>query len=214
MRIDPATFFALTAALAACRGAESARATTTTDAAPAPSSSDHASDVDGASTTAGAGSCEQQRFGASPPGSEGQPALLDPLAHECDPMEYTDVPSSCDEGAFGCTTLVNTLHRDVAQRLLACLRGKPGTAICARGVVAQCTLAAIADTPESKAAIDACRSIVASCAKSSLTLPIADCARFLSSMHKCHGIERALSCLPTTCDVHGCLDDWIATWSY
>lgn len=212
MRIDPTTFIVLTAALAACRDPEIARPIGK-PAAPAPSSTapTPTAYVDGLRA---AGVCEEQRRGPRPPRTEGDPMILDPLARECDPLEHTGLPVSCQEGAFGCTTLVNTMNDDAARRVLACLRAKEGTAICARGVVAECALTAIAPTVARADVSTMCRAIADTCSKSAKTLELASCERFVASMRKCHGVERALLCLPDKCDLRACLDDWISTWSY
>jgi hypothetical protein len=146
--------------------------------------------------------------------AEGSPRIIDALAQQCDPLEHFGYPTSCSEGAFGCTTMVNTLSAAVGQRVLACLRAKHGTAICTPGVVRDCVLAAIRPVRPRADVASVCASIARTCEGASKTLPELDCGRFVSSMRKCHGFERAVSCLPDKCDVGACLDEWVETWSY
>jgi hypothetical protein len=248
LRVDPAAFLALTAAIAACHRSEapvapppSAVATTVTsvDASvpPAPAApSASASPVPTALATNGepdagpdilgdyleglhdAGACEEQKLGHVRGPHEGTPKVLDPLAEKCWPLEVSSTgqafPSSCDEGAIGCATMVNSLSIPVGQRVLACLRAKKGTALCAKGVVRDCVLVAMAPVRARPGVEPVCETLVHQCAAAGKSLDAQACVRFVSSMRKCHGFERAVSGLAEMCDVGACLDDWTSTWSY
>jgi hypothetical protein len=161
-----------------------------------------------------AGACEEQSYGTTRQPVEGRPVVLDALAQQCGPLEYFDFPSSCSEGARGCTTMVNSLDETVAARVLACVRAKRGAAVCAPGAVRDCVVHAMAPVRPRPRVTAVCPEIVRRCDAASKSLAEADCARLLSSMRKCHGFERAASCLVDQCDVGACLDDWIETYSY
>lgn len=168
-----------------------------------------------------AGACEEQRLDPGPHGppsrprrTEGTRKILDPLTSKCGPLEYTDVPASCDEGAFGCTAVVNTVTLEAGRRVLACLRARGRGSKCLRGQVQPCALEAFAATRRLPAVHALCEAVVDACGKAAHPLPLADCERYVSSMHKCHGLQRAAACLPDKCDLRACLDDWVANESY
>ena len=161
-----------------------------------------------------AGTCEPQKFGPSSPRYEGVPLILDPLTKQCDPLEHFGYPTSCSEGAFGCTAVVNGLQTSAARRVLACLHAKHGTAICAPGVVRDCVVDAIAPMRPRADVETQCQAIAKVCDGASKPLPAHDCERYLSAMRKCRAVQTAVQCLPDKCDVKACLDDWIGSGAY
>jgi hypothetical protein len=243
MRVDAPLFVALTAAIAACHDAEPARteiavvperpAAVASVASPpvvdasAPSldaTVPVAAEAEGAAApppesryvddARAAGRCEEQRFRPHVAGAEGSAPIVDRLADACYPLEFGNIHAPCTEGAMGCTTMVNSLHVPIAQRVLACLRRKHGAQVCAPGAVRNCVVDAMSPTHPRAEAVAICGSLVASCAAAGKTLPLDDCARLVSSMHKCHGLQRALAGLGQKCSVNETLDDWVASWGY
>lgn len=161
------------------------------------------------------GACVEQRHGPRPPRAEGTPVILDDLAKQCTTMESIGpFPTSCDEGALGCSTVVNTMTAAVGTRVLACLRAPRTPVACGKVRVEDCLLPIVASTPPQARFEMICHDVADTCADKGHTLAVEDCERYLGAMRKCHGFERAMTCLPDACDLRACVDDWVSTWSY
>lgn len=236
MRVDRLAFLAAVGAIAGCprepqgvRGPQApVQPTSATRESPPPpaasAAASSAADPTGALLAGfvdglrAGGACEEQRFDSSPrpgPRAEGRAALVDAFAHQCDPLEYLGAyPTSCSEGAFGCTAVLNTVRREVGTRVLACLRAPRRPPLCGKPWVEECLLPAIAAAAPQARFETACQEVADACHDRGRKLSVEDCERYLSTMRKCHGFQRALSCLPDACDVRACVDDWLSTDSW
>jgi len=250
MHVDRSSFLVLTATLFACAGAEPPRAgpamlpqptpplvpvvssaapSSAASVAPPPDAEAPAPATDPvADAVAAYGDslrhahrCAEQTFDPKPRRAEQAPRHMSALSRQCAPLESFGFPSSCTEGAFGCEIVVNALTDAAAARVLACLRAKKGTAICADpgtgprvGVVQGCAAQAFAATRPRDDAEPVCAAIASACSGRKDAVSPDACARFVSSIQMCDSVTAGLACLHDKCSVRACLDDFVGSYAF